>query len=67
MDKAVKAEKARIAAILKEKKGETTYYRIAKLSGLSITQVKSIEKGKAYTIDSLIRVCEALNCKLDIK
>lgn len=41
-----------------------SYYAAAKLADLSIAQVKSIENGdKAYTIDSLILILNALNCR----
>lgn len=39
-----------------------TYYGVAKLSGLSIEQVQSIENGdKAYTIDSFIKIIRAID------
>ncbi len=66
MDDVVKQEKAKIAAVFKEKKGKKSYYRIAQLTGMSVTQVRQIDKSKSYTVDTLIKVCEALGCKLEI-
>lgn len=41
---------------------QLTYYAVAKLAGLSIEQVQSIEAGdKAYTIDSLLKITHALD------
>lgn len=41
---------------------ELTYYAVAKLAGLSIEQVQSIEAGdKAYTIDSFLKITHALD------
>ncbi len=62
----IKAQKAQITAIFKKKKGDKSYYEIAKQSGLSITQLKSIEKGKQYTVDSLVKLCDSIECKLTI-
>lgn len=62
----IKTQKAAITAVFKKKKGDKSYYEIAKQSGLSITQLKSIEKGKQYTVDSLLKLCSALECKLTI-
>lgn len=50
-----------LKAIREEK--ELTFYAVGKNAGLSIEQVQSIEKGKkAYTIDSFLRICRALDC-----
>lgn len=39
-----------------------TYYAVAKLSGLSIEQVQSVESGdKAYTIDTFLKITHALD------
>ena len=41
---------------------QLTYYAVAKLAGLSIEQVQSIEAGdKAYTIDSFLKITHALD------
>ena len=41
---------------------QLTYYAVAKLAGLSIEQVQSIEQGdKAYTIDSFLKIIHALD------
>lgn len=49
-----------IQSIREDKK--LTYYAVAKLAGLSIEQVQSIEAGdKAYTIDSFLKITHALD------
>jgi len=49
-----------LQSIREEKK--LTYYAVAKLAGLSIEQVQSIEQGdKAYTIDSFLKITHALD------
>lgn len=41
---------------------QLTYYAVAKLAGLSIEQVQSIEAGdKSYTIDSFFKITHALD------
>jgi len=41
---------------------QLTYYAVAKLAGLRIEQVQSIESGdKAYTIDSFLKITHALD------
>ena len=41
---------------------QLTYYAVAKLAGLSIEQVQSIEAGdKSYTIDSFLKIAHALD------
>ena len=41
---------------------QLTYYAVAKLAGLSIEQVQSIEAGdKSYTIDSFLKITHALD------
>ena len=48
-------------------KKELSSYAVAKMSGISITQLKSIESGnKAYTIDSLLKLQDALNLLFSI-
>lgn len=43
-------------------------YWLSKITGVSETQIKSIENGSAsYTIDSLIKLCNALDpIKIDV-
>lgn len=67
MDKEITQEKAKITAIFKKKKGNKSYYEIAKKSGLTAQQIKSIEEGKQYTVDSLMKLCSAFDCKLKIE
>ena len=62
----INKDKATITAIFKKKKGKNSYYSIAQKSGLTIAQLHAIEKGKQYTIDSLSKLCSALNVKLTI-
>lgn len=41
---------------------QLTYYAVAKMAGISIDQVQSIEAGnKAYTIDSFLKIIHALD------
>ncbi len=65
-DTEIKSQKAAITAVFKKKKGKKSYYEIAQKSGLSITQLRSVEQGKQYTVDSLVKLCDALDCKLTI-
>lgn len=65
-DKQIQAEKAKITAIFKKKKGDKSYYSISQKSGLTPQQIKSIEQGKQYTVDSLMKLCSAFNCTLKI-
>lgn len=67
MKQDTKEQKAVISAIFKQKKGNKSYYRISKDSGLTISQLHLIEQGKDYTINSLLKLCRALDCKLEIK
>jgi DNA-binding Xre family transcriptional regulator len=42
------------------KKGE-----LCKKAGISTTSIGKLAKGQNLTMDILIRICEALDCKLD--
>jgi DNA-binding Xre family transcriptional regulator len=42
------------------KKGE-----LCKLASISTTSIGKLAKGQNLTVDILIRICEALDCKLD--
>lgn len=51
---------------IRKEKGYS-YYRIGKLTGLTIGQIQDIESGgKAYTIDSLIKISKGLGIKITI-
>lgn len=63
----MKEIKNKIAKIVKEHKGEDSYYKLRQSSGLTQQQIEAIETGeKAYTIDSLIKLCIALKLDLSI-
>jgi len=66
MDESVVEAKSKIALVFKEKKNGISYYKLSKISGLGISQIKQIEKNKAYTIDTLLKICNAIGCKLEI-
>jgi transcriptional regulator with XRE-family HTH domain len=62
--------KAEIGQVLKRtrKERKITYYYVHKRSGVSTGQQKSIENGKqAYTIDSLLAVCEVFGYELGLQ
>lgn len=49
-------------------KQNITYYQLKKQSKVAESVIKSIEQGSSnYTIESLIRVCEALGLGINIK
>lgn len=44
-----------------------TLYAVAKTAGIKIDQLKAVEDGsKAYTFDTLIKVCDALDLSIVI-
>jgi transcriptional regulator with XRE-family HTH domain len=56
--------RAELSTLLKSKRG-VTKYKLSQLSGLTRSQIDSIESGsKNYTIDSLLLYCEHLGIKL---
>jgi transcriptional regulator with XRE-family HTH domain len=57
------------AALRKERLSRKwKWHKVAQESRMTIGQVQSIENAtKAYTIDSLVKVCKALDCELVVR
>lgn len=58
--------KEEIGQALKKAKGEKTYYRLQKETGMPQHQIKNIENGENYTIDSLLKYAKAVNLNLTL-
>jgi transcriptional regulator with XRE-family HTH domain len=69
-EQALLTARQKVGEYLKSRRQEKklTYYAVAKLAGLSIEQVQSIEAGdKSYTIDSLLKITRALDTYLSLE
>ena len=70
MNAKVSYKKREFARIIKDaiKAEGVSYYELKTQTTLAPNVVKSIEGGgKAYTIDSLLKLCEALGLEVEIK
>lgn len=52
----------------KRKERQMSYYKLAKLSGVTIQQIKSVETStKSYTLDTLLSIAFALEYRVELR